>query len=150
LNQPHFTRRRPCSPFIPVVVDPPVNVITGQIIGAAIEVHRFLGPGLLHSTYMKCLQFELATAKLGFVAERAVPILYKGMELDAKYRIDLLVEDLVVVEAKAVDCVLPVHQAQVLTYMRLTGCPAGLLINFNVPKLIDGVKRLINPHVCAR
>jgi GxxExxY protein len=134
----------------PVVVDPPVNVITGQIIGAAIEVHRILGPGLLESTYMPCLQFELATGKIRFVAERAVPILYKGMELDAKYRIDLLVEDLVVVEVKAVDCVLPVHQAQVLTYMRLMGCPAGLLINFNVPKLIDGVKRLINPHVCER
>ena len=132
-----------------MLVDTPVNVITGQIIGAAIEVHRILGPGLLESTYMPCLQFELATGKLRFIAERAVPILYKGMELDAKYRIDLLVEDLVVVEVKSLDHLLPVHQAQVLTYMRLTGCPAGLLINFNVPKLIDGVKRLINPRACG-
>ena len=93
---------------------------------------------------MPCLQLELATAKLRFVAERGVPILYKGLEVDARYRIDLLVENLVVVEVKSVDSLLPVHQAQVLTYMRLTGCPAGLLINFNVPKLIDGVKRLIN------
>jgi GxxExxY protein len=133
-----------------VLANTPVNVITGQIIGAAIEVHRILGPGLLESTYMPCLQFELATGRLRFVAERIVPILYKGMEFDAKYRIDLLVEDLVVVEVKSVDHLLPVHQAQVLTYMRLTGCPAGLLINFNVPRLIDGVTRLINPTTCGR
>ena len=128
-----------------VLIDSPLNIVTGHIIGAAIEVHRILGPGLLESTYMRCVQFELATAKLRFVAERAVPILYKGLELDARYRIDLLVESLVVVEVKSVDRLLPVHQAQVLTYMRLTGCPAGLIINFNVPRLIDGVKRLINP-----
>jgi GxxExxY protein len=97
-----------------------------------------------------CLQFELAAAKLRFVADRPVPIFYKGITLDAKYRIDLLVEDLVVVELKSVDRLLPVHQAQVLTCMRLTGCPAGLLINFNVAKLIDGVKRLINPRACGR
>lgn len=131
---------------VPVLVDAPFNVVTGQIIGAAIEVHRILGPGLLESSCMTCLQFELAAGKLRFVAERAVPILYKGMELDAKYRIDLLVEDLVVVEVKSVECLLPVHQAQVLTYMTLTGCPAGLLINFNAPKLIDGVKRVITPR----
>ena len=128
-----------------MLIDAPLNIITGRIVGAAIEVHRILGPGLLESTYMPCLQFELATGKLRFVAERAVPMLYKGLELDAKYRIDLLVENRVVVEVKSVDRLLPVHQAQVLTYMRLTGCPAGLLINFNVPRLIDGVKRLINP-----
>ena len=127
-----------------MLVDAPVNAITGQIIGAAIEVHRILGPGLLESTYMPCLQFELAARNLRFIAQQAVPIRYKGMELDAKYRIDLLVEDLVVVEVKSVDYLLPVHQAQVLTYVRLIGCPAGLLINFNVPKLIDGVKRLSN------
>lgn len=132
-----------------MLADTPVNVITGQIIGAAIEVHRILGPGLFESTYMPCLQFELAAAKMRFVAERAVPILYKGLHLDAKYRIDLLVEDLVVVEVKSSDHVLPVHQAQLLTYMRLTGCPAGLLINFNVPKLIDGVTRLFNPTACG-
>jgi len=127
----------------------PIDIITRQIIGAAIEVHRILGPGLLESTYMPCLQLELATGKLRFVAERDVPIRYKGLELDAKYRIDLLVEDVVVVEVKSVECLLPVHQAQVLTYMRLTGCPAGLLINFNMFRLIDGVKRLINPQVCG-
>ena len=98
---------------------------------------------------MPCLQFELEAGNFDS-SPNALFQFCKGMELDAKYRIDLLVEDLVVVELKAVDCVLPVHQAQVLTYMRLLGCPAGLLINFNVPKLIDGVKRLINPNVCGR
>ena len=127
-----------------MLVDAPFNIITGQIIGAAIEVHRILGPGLLESTYTRCLQFELAAAHLRFVTQCAVPIVYKGTSLDAQYRIDLLVEDLVVVEVKSLDCLLPVHQSQVLTYMRLTGCPAGLLINFNVPKLIDGVKRLVS------
>jgi GxxExxY protein len=133
-----------------VLIDTPLNNITGQIIGAAIEVHRILGPGLLESTYMPCLQLELATAKLRFVAERAVPILYKGLNLEARYRIDLLVENLVVVEVKSVDRLLPVHQAQVLTYMRLTRCPAGLLVNFNAPRLIDGVKRLIDPQAGDR
>ena len=121
-----------------------VDTVTHQIIGAAIEVHRILGPGLLESTYMTCLQYEMNAAGLRFVSDRPVPIRYKGMTLDAKYRIDLLVEGVVVVEMKAVDHLLPVHQAQVLTYMRLLDCPAGLLINFNVPKLVDGVKRLIN------
>ena len=123
----------------------PVDIITGQIIGAAIEVHRILGPGLLESTYGRCLRFELAARSLRFVAERAVPIVYKGSELDAHYHIDLVVEELVVVEIKSVDGLLPVHEAQALTYMRLTSSPAGLLINFNVPKLVDGVRRLINP-----
>ena len=136
----------PLASGVCMLVDAPVNAITGQIIGAAIEVHRILGPGLLESTYMPCLQFELATRRLRFIAQQVVPIRYKEMALDAKYRIDLLVEDLVVVEVKSVDCLLPVHQAQVLTYIRLTRCPAGLLINFNVPKLIDGVKRLSNLH----
>jgi GxxExxY protein len=127
-----------------MLVDATFNVITHQIIGAAIEVHRILGPGLLESTYMPCLQYELAARKLRFLAERPVPVVYKGMELDTKYRIDLLVEDVVIVEVKSIDSLLTVHQSQVLTYMRLTQCPAGLLINFNVAKLIDGVKRLVN------
>jgi len=125
----------------------PVDVITGQIIGAAIEVHRILGPGLLESTYLRCLRIELAAAGLAFVPERVVPIVYKGQELDSHYRVDLLVENVVVVEVKSVDATLAVHQAQALTYMRLTRSPAGLLINFNVSRLVDGVTRLINPHV---
>ena len=127
-----------------MLVDAPFNTVTGQIIGAAIEVHRVLGPGLLESTYMPCMQFELAARSLRYVAQRAVPIVYKTIALDSSYRVDLIVEDVVVVEMKSVDRLLPVHQAQVLTYMGLTGCPAGLLITFNVPTLIDGVQRLIN------
>jgi len=132
-------------------VDPNAfNHITGQILAAAIEVHRVLGPGLLESIYVPPLHFELTARKLRFVTQRAVPIVYKGMALDAVYRIDLIVEDLVVVEVKAVASVAQVHQAQVLTYLALTDCPIGLLINFNVPRLMDGVKRLINPRASHR
>lgn len=123
-----------------------INVLTGKIIGAAIEVHRQLGPGLLESSYAPCLATELAACGLRYDTQRVVPIAYKGQMLDSCYRIDLIVEDLVVVELKAVEKTLPVHDAQVLTYLRLTGSPVGLLINFNVPKLTDGVKRLLNPH----
>ncbi len=126
-------------------IDPSTfNRLTHDILGCAVAVHRHLGPGLLESTYQQCLQFELASQSLRFVAQRALPIVYKGIALDASYRIDLVVEDRVVVEVKSVAMLAPVHQAQVLTYLRLTGCPAGLLINFNVARLMDGVKRLIN------
>jgi GxxExxY protein len=123
-----------------------INVLTRNIIGAAIEVHRELGPGLLESSYAPCLVSQLRAGALRYETQRVVPITYKGQELDTCYRIDLIVEDLVVVELKAVEKTLPVHEAQVLTYLRLTGAPLGLLINFNVPKLTDGVKRLLNPH----
>jgi GxxExxY protein len=122
------------------------NDVTGAILASAIEVHRTLGPGLLESIYLHCLQFELASRKLRFVVQRPIAIVYKGSRLDASYRIDLIVEDLVVVEVKSVAALAPVYQAQLLTYMRLTGCPAGLLINFNVPRLMDGVRRLLNPE----
>ena len=129
-----------------MLADTAFNGITHQIISAGIDVHRALGPGLLESAYIPCLQQELATRKLRFVTERCVPIVYKGTTLDTRYRIDLIVEDTVVVEVKSVEQLLPVHQAQVVTYLKLTGCPAGLLINFNVAKLTDGVKRLIHPR----
>jgi|SRR5687768_8805800 len=129
-----------------MLVNTSFNSITSGVIGAAIEVHRALGPGLLESTYIPCLQFELVARRLRFVTQQVVPITYKGRTLDTTYRMDLIVEDLVIVEVKSVAALLPVHQAQVLTYMALTGCPAGLLINFNVAKLVDGVKRLINPR----
>lgn len=127
-----------------MLIETNLNPLTGRVIGAAIEVHRVLGPGLLESTYLACLQYELAARGLRFTAQRAVPIVYKDVRLEASYRVDLVVEDLVVVELKCVDVLLPVHRCQVLTYMRLLGCPAGLLINFNVPKLADGVKRVLN------
>jgi len=119
--------------------------VTGEIIGAAIEVHKALGPGLLESIYQVCLQRELTSRKLRFDAQRSIPIVYKGLTLNACYRIDLIVADLVVVEVKSVTALAPIHQAQGLTYLRLTGCPAGLLINFNVSRLVDGVPRLVNP-----
>jgi len=130
---------------VAMLIDAPFNAVTGEILSAAIEVHRIVGPGLLESTYAPCLQFELSARKLRFATQRAIPIVYKGMQLDTSYRVDLIVEDLVVVE-KSVATLLAVHQAQVLTYMKLTDCPAGLLINFNVPKLMDGVKRLVLPR----
>ena len=131
-------------------VDPSeFNDVTGRILGAAIEVHRALGAGLLESIYTTCLQFELTARNLRYVAQRVVPIVYKGMEVQACYRVDLIVEDLVVVEVKSTAALLPVHQSQLLTYMGLTNCPAGLLINFNVPRLMDGVKRMINPRAGA-
>jgi GxxExxY protein len=126
-----------------MLVDAPFNALTHDIIGAAIDVHRALGPGLLESPYMQCLQYELALRKLRFVTQRAVQIVYKGVTLDARYRIDLIVEDLVIVEVKSVEQLAPVHSAQILTYMALLACPAGLLINFNVARLVDGVKRFV-------
>lgn len=107
-------------------------------------MHRTLGPGLLESTYSQCLKFELNARKLRYVSQHSIPIVYKGMSLESHYRVDLIVEDCVVVEVKSVSAILPVHHAQLLTYMKLTGCPAGLLINFNEARLMDGVKRLLN------
>ena len=130
-----------------MLADAPLNTLTREIIGGAIEVHRALGPGLLESAYQSCLQYELAARRLDFVTQRAIPIVYKGLRVEGAYRLDLLVEDQVVVEVKSIEQLLPIHQAQALTYLVLTECPVGLLINFNVAKLTDGVKRLINPRV---
>lgn len=120
-----------------------INQITGDIIGAAIEVHRHLGPGLLESVYQVCLAHEMSNRKLHFEKEFSLPICYKGIDLDVGYRLDFLVERCVVVELKAVEEIQPVHEAQLLTYLKLTGCKAGLLINFNVPVLKDGIKRRV-------
>jgi GxxExxY protein len=128
-------------------IDPSTfNHVTHGVLGAAIEVHRTLGPGLLESIYLQCMQWELSARRQPFIAQHSIPLTYKGRRLDARYQIDLIVEDLVVVEIKAVTTLLPVYAAQTLTYMRLTECPVGLLINFNVPQLMSGVTRLINPH----
>jgi GxxExxY protein len=125
-------------------LSPQLNALTGRIIGAAIEVHRQLGPGLLESSYTRCLQMEFEWQQLPYVTQFVVPLKYKGVLLDTVYKIDLVVEGAVVVELKCLDRLLPVHEAQLLTYLRLTGFPVGLLINFNVPRLADGVKRLAN------
>lgn len=128
-----------------LIADDGLNQLTGTILAAAIEVHRVLGPGLLESIYIECLEHEFQARGLRFVRQLSVPITYKGRRLRSSYRIDLIVEDQVVVEVKSVEGLAPVCKAQVLTYLQVTGMPAGLLINFNVPRLMDGVKRLINP-----
>jgi GxxExxY protein len=121
------------------------NEITEIIIGAAIEVHKHLGPGLLESTYETCTAYEIGQrSELDVVRQTALPIRYKTLDLEDAYRIDLLVANRVIVEVKAVERVLPVHEAQLLTYLRLTGLHLGLLINFNVPVLKSGIKRFIN------
>jgi GxxExxY protein len=120
-----------------------LNEIAQAIIGAAIDVHRELGPGLLESTYEACLVFELAQRGLSVEHQKPLPVVYKAVKLDCGYRIDSLVEGLVIVEIKTVDTIIPVHEAELLSYMKLTGCKVGLLINFNVTKLTDGVRRRV-------
>ncbi len=119
------------------------NTLSNQVIGAALEVHRQLGPGLLESAYEECLAYELSLREIPFERQKPIPVVYKGIRLDCGFRVDLLVGGLVVVELKAVDVLMPIHQAQVLTYLKLTGCKLGLLINFNVLKLRDGIRRVV-------
>ena len=120
-----------------------INEITKEIIGAAIEVHRALGPGLLESAYEECLCRELILRKIPFKRQFPLPIKYKGAQLECGYRLDLVVADMVVVEVKAVESLLPVHEAQIITYLKLGGWKVGLLVNFNVPVLKNGIKRLV-------
>ena len=121
-----------------------VNQVTQEIIGAAIEVHRALGPGLLESAYEACMVQELLERRLRVERQKALPVVYRGVRLDCGYRIDLLVQGQVVVEVKAVDRLQPIHEAQILSYLKLSGCKVGLLINFNVKLLREGVRRLVN------
>lgn len=120
------------------------NKITEKIIGAAIEVHKALGPGLLESAYEECLCYEVAQQGFSFQRQVALPVVYKGIKLDCGYRMDMVVEDLVIVELKTVEKMLPIHEAQLLTYLKLYRSSLGLLINFNVPALKDGIKRIVN------
>ncbi len=117
--------------------------LSERVIGAAVEVHRHLGPGLLESVYLAAMEHELLGRGMGFVSELPLPVRYKGTELDGVLRIDLLVEQELVVELKAVEAVLPVHCSQVLTYLRVGDFTRGLLINFNVTKLVNGVRRFV-------
>ena len=121
-----------------------INDITEAIIGAAISVHRELGPGLLESAYEACLAYELTERKLQIERQKGLPVVYRRVELDCGYRIDLLVEDQVVVELKAVENLEPIHEAQLLSYLKLSKCKVGLLINFNVKTLRKGIRRLVN------
>jgi GxxExxY protein len=122
-----------------------INDLTGEVIAAAIEVHKFLGPGLLESTYEECLcrEFELRN-KFFFERQKELPVEYKGVKLDCGYRLDILVANKLIIELKACESLQPIHEAQLLTYLKLTGIKVGLLINFNVPVLKEGIKRLAN------
>ena len=115
--------------------------LSGAVIGAAIEVHRALGPGLLESAYLRCLQHELLLRNIDCLTEVPLPVTYKGTLVDCCYRLDLLVQSQLIVELKAVDSLLPVHHAQLLTYMKLSGKKTGLLLNFHVSQMRNGIKR---------
>ena len=121
-----------------------LNEITERVIAAAIAVHRALGPGLLESAYEACLAYELAEGGLAVERQKALPVTYRSVKVDCGYRIDLLVEGLVIVELKAVQRLDPIHEAQLLSYLKLSGCKVGLLINFNVKMLKDGLRRMVN------
>jgi GxxExxY protein len=124
-----------------------INSLTDKIIGAAITVHKELGPGLLESVYLNCLVAELESSKVSVRKEVALPVLYRGRKVsDEGFRLDLLVEDLLIVELKSVEKIQPVHAKQLLTYLRLANKPLGLLINFNVPMLKDGITRISNGY----
>ncbi|MGC9386768.1 MAG: GxxExxY protein [Hydrogenovibrio sp.] len=117
--------------------------LTHKIIGCAIEVHKELGPGLLESIYQQCLAYELQSQQLRFQSEHPLPVVYKGHALNTNYRIDFIVEQQVIIELKAVDSINPIHKAQLLTYMKLTGVSKGLLINFNSAILKNGIYRFV-------
>ncbi|MFM2307284.1 MAG: hypothetical protein RLZZ367_1953 [Bacteroidota bacterium] len=120
-----------------------LNELSYKVIGCAYKVHTTLGPGLLESTYQTCLEFELLNEGLKVEREKALPVVYKGVKLEAGYRIDLLVEDKLIIEIKAVDAIIPVHEAQVMTYLKLSGKKLALLLNFNVIDMKKGINRVI-------
>ena len=117
--------------------------LSNQVIGCAIEVHREIGPGLLESTYEQCLAHELITNGFDFKIQHSLPVIYKDIRLDCGYRVDLLVENKLIIELKSVDAIKKIHEAQILTYMKLAGIETGLLINFNVGLLKNGIKRFV-------
>jgi GxxExxY protein len=117
--------------------------LSNKVIGSAIEVHKSLGPGLLESSYERCLSFELSAAGIRHEIQKELPIQYKSLRLDCGYRIDMLVEDKLIVELKSIEKIIPIHEAQLLTYMKLSGVKIGLLINFNVLRLKEGIKRYV-------
>jgi len=121
-----------------------IDKITQAIIGAAIQVHQTLGPGLLESAYEACLAYELGILGLKVETQKPLPLVYKSVKLDCGYKIDLLVEEKVIVEIKSADQIMPIHKAQVISYLKLSGCKVGLLINFNVKLLKNGIQRIIN------
>lgn len=121
-----------------------MNSLSERVIGACIEVHRHLGPGLLESAYEECLAHELGIRGIEFERQKPLPVEYKGTRLDCGYRLDIAVERTIILEIKSVESLTRIHEAQLITYLRLTGYPLGLLINFNVPTLVSGIKRRAN------
>ena len=119
------------------------NLLSNKIIGAAIEVHKTLGPGLLESVYEECLCYELSLRNINYTRQIPLPVVYKGVRLDCGYRMDVVVEDLVIVEIKSIEKLRPIDEAQLITHLKLRNTWLGLLINFNVPVLRDGIKRLV-------
>ena len=128
----------------PVIATPRINRLTGAVITTAMKVHSQLGPGLLESAYEACLTHELRKQSLSVAQQVGLPVIYDGECIDLGYRIDLIVEDLVIIEIKSVEAINPVHQAQLLSYIRLSGRNVGLLINFHVAHLRDGIKRMVD------
>ncbi|WP_439631082.1 GxxExxY protein [Gemmata sp.] len=120
-----------------------LNSISAAVIDAAIAVHRELGPGLLENAYEACLEYELLDRGFRVERQKALPVVYRGIQVDCGFRLDLVVNDLVIVELKSVERLDPIHEAQVLTYLKLTGLHLGLLMNFNVTRVVDGFKRLV-------
>lgn len=127
-----------------LIGDDEVNRITGAIIAAGIEVHRALGPGLMESAYLACMIVELRAAGFALDTQKQLPLFYKGLQIDCAYRVDLIVSGCVIVELKCVSEFAPVHRAQLLTYLKLTGCSLGLLLNFHVPVFKQGICRVLN------
>jgi GxxExxY protein len=125
--------------------DDAIERLTRAVIGAAIEVHRVLGPGLLESAYQACLEYELFQRDIKFARQVPVPVTYRTVKVECGYKLDFLVEGCVVVEIKSVECLARVHSAQVITSLKLTGCPVGLIINFNVATLKNGIRHLDHP-----
>jgi len=121
-----------------------IEELGNSVIGAAIRVHRVLGPGLLESAYQKCLEYELRKTGLRVDCELMLPVQYETVRIDAGYRIDMLIEEMIIIENKTVERILPIHEAQLLTYLKMKGCAIGYLFNWNVPVLKDGIKRMVN------
>lgn len=123
-----------------------INNISNKIIGAALEVHKILGPGLYESVYEECLCFELEKLGLKFQRQKIIPVLYKGNKLEKGFRVDILVEDSIIVEIKAVNAILPIHEAQVISYLKMSNLWLGIIVNFNVTRLKEGIKRIVNGY----
>lgn len=121
-----------------------INKLSSKVIGAAIDVHKVLGPGLLESAYERCMCHELTLRGLGFGSQKPLAVSYKGQSLDCGYRLDIVVEDRIIVELKSCEAIEPIHKAQLLTYLKLAGFQLGLLLNFNVTVMRDGIARIVN------